>query len=66
MPKRKTTTMLVTVSTPAWLTPADVRREVRALVGNACLYGTRHPDTGWPVDTDDIVCRSVKPAPAKR
>ena len=66
MPRRKTVTMLVTVSVPAWLTPADIRREVRALVGDACLYGTRHPATGWPVDGDDIVCRSVKPAPATR
>ncbi len=46
MPKRETTTVLVTVSVPAWLTPADTRREVRSLVGDACLYGTRHPDTG--------------------
>lgn len=40
MAKRKLHTLTVTVSAPAWLRKADLRREVRSLINNSTPYGT--------------------------
>lgn len=52
--------MLVTVSAPAWLTAAQVRREVRTLIGEASMWGAQDAETGEIVEEGDIKVRRIQ------
>lgn len=51
MSKRKTVTMLLTVSVPSDMTAAEARREVRTLINN---------QTTWAADEGDVKVRKLK------
>lgn len=67
--KRKTLTMQVTVSVPAWMTAADARREVRTLINEQCNYLGGHfvfdlngGSTYREVHDKTVRARKVRPA----
>lgn len=53
---RKRLTMMVTVSVPYGMTPAEARREVKTLITDQCNY-----DMAW--NSDDVKCIAAKPQP---
>lgn len=63
MPKRKKLTMLVTVSVPHKMTPAQARKEVRTLIthqsNHANFYGNEYDPQ--PLEYDDVKAVSVRP-----
>lgn len=58
--KRKTITMTVTVSVPAWLTTAQARKEVRTLINESTVWGHRKPGTFTEIEHGDIKVRGLK------
>jgi hypothetical protein len=60
---RKRIRMTVEVSCPAWLTAAQARREVRALINHQAFWGQSNP-TGWD-QVDDHNFRAMKVGAAK-
>lgn len=48
--RKKVIRLVVEISAPRWLTKAEAKREVRALINDQSFYGTRerNPD-GWRI-----------------
>ena len=57
MKTRKKITMLVTVSVPRHMTPAEARREVRSLITDQC---------NWSAGHDEVKAVRVAPSPAPK
>lgn len=58
--RKKQITMVVTVSAPAWLSAAEARREVRALINEQCFYGHRNGKTWEEIDQSNFRARRVE------
>lgn len=66
MRKRKVVRMVVEVSCPTWLTAAQARKEVRALINDQAFYGHPSPPdvAGWDeVDSHNFRAKSIRAAP---
>lgn len=62
MRRKKTVTMTVTVSCPVWLSAAQARREVRALINHEAFWGHRDPATGDEIASHNFRASGVGPA----
>lgn len=62
--RKKQVTMTVTVSVPRWLSAAEARREVRALIKDQCFWGHEGgPVYNWEyIDDSNFKLVSVTPA----
>lgn len=52
--RKKLVTLLVTVTVPQTMTPAEARREVRELISHQCNYAA---------DLGDVIAKRVSAAP---
>jgi hypothetical protein len=57
--RTKRVRMCVTVSVPVWLSAADARREVRALINDQAFYGTRKAGTFDEIDASNLRAVSI-------
>lgn len=62
--KKKTISMVVEVSVPAWLTAAQARKEVRSLIQHQAFHGhmgRNHVDDLWDeIGDDNFKLRAVR------
>ena len=62
--KTRTITLSVTVSAPAWLSNAEIRREIRSRINDQCAYlSGKQVGDDWHdlFSPNDLRVRSVKP-----
>lgn len=65
MKTRRTHTITLTVSAPAWLSAAACRREVRSLINESTPWGTVQPGHYFnSIDHGDIKVRKIAPGAA--
>lgn len=65
-PTRKTAILTVRVSYPAFLSAAQLRKEVKTLINHGSNFSDRYvmPDGEWKwIDTGDIRAAAVHPGP---